>query len=151
MNCHARSSANPARSVSIHIRHCWRMNYYRLHVYMSTPACFNPHSPLLANELPARHGQAAGYRVSIHIRHCWRMNFGKQAAVSQGHAVSIHIRHCWRMNCVLQLVQKRIANVSIHIRHCWRMNCCNWCKSVSRMKLQPRFHQWQKPPQLPIQ
>ena len=99
MNCHARSSANPARSVSIHIRHCWRMNYYRLHVYMSTPACFNPHSPLLANELPARHGQAAGYRVSIHIRHCWRMNFSHTArSVCAGKHVSIHIRHCWRMN-----------------------------------------------------
>ena len=38
---------------------------------------FNPHSPLLANELSGALAQAWGQGVSIHIRHYWRMNFGQ--------------------------------------------------------------------------
>ena len=37
--------------------------------------CFNPHSPLLANEFLHGWGDGAGCGVSIHIRHCWRMNY----------------------------------------------------------------------------
>ena len=36
--------------VSIHIRHCWRMNFLRTVSTQRPPPCFNPHSPLLANE-----------------------------------------------------------------------------------------------------
>ncbi len=38
------------------------------------PASFNPHSPLLANELAGGGAGAHGGAVSIHIRHSWRMN-----------------------------------------------------------------------------
>ena len=41
--------------VSIHIRHCWRMNFaYKQQAYGAEKLCFNPHSPLLANELFAQ-------------------------------------------------------------------------------------------------
>ena len=40
--------------VSIHIRHCWRMNYCRAVIKAANHLCFNPHSPLLANELQWR-------------------------------------------------------------------------------------------------
>ena len=108
---------------------------------------FNPHSPLLANELfCAPHSQRL-QAVSIHIRHCWRMNLGGHALGGELEFVSIHIRHCWRMNfgvisrqpstfwsftphspllaneLALQLSRQEGHQVSIHIRHCWRMNC----------------------------
>jgi len=35
---------------------------------------FNPHSPLLANELRCVSVMFHFLNVSIHIRHCWRMN-----------------------------------------------------------------------------
>ncbi len=38
------------QEVSIHIRHCWRMNFVSLNTELIM-AGFNPHSPLLANEL----------------------------------------------------------------------------------------------------
>ena len=60
--------------VSIHIRHCWRMNAVGAAAH-ARAGRFNPHSPLLANEYS--HGRAVDRvaKVSIHIRHCWRMNF----------------------------------------------------------------------------
>ena len=45
--------------VSIHIRHCWRMNF----------------------EFAAGIEQLA--TVSIHIRHCWRMNFAAFVSASK--------------------------------------------------------------------
>ena len=43
---------------------------------VAVDACFNPHSPLLANELRrSGWGESSSPPVSIHIRHCWRMNF----------------------------------------------------------------------------
>ena len=36
--------------VSIHIRHCWRMNWVGTCLMCSTPMSFNPHPPLLADE-----------------------------------------------------------------------------------------------------
>jgi len=42
--------------------------------------CFNPHSPLLANELAFTRNLTLYGLVSIHIRHCWRMNYGKTGA-----------------------------------------------------------------------
>ena len=62
---------------------------------------FNPHSPLLANELwlDPQHPRPAKPGVSIHIRHCWRMNCAQEPDQSRRtNQVSIHIRHCWRMN-----------------------------------------------------
>ena len=37
--------------VSIHIRHCWRMNSRTCRCGVAVARRFNPHSPLLANEL----------------------------------------------------------------------------------------------------
>ncbi len=60
---------------------------------------FNPHSPLLANELIGESDpNGKGLHVSIHIRHCWRMNSDPVRVAVDADAVSIHIRHCWRMN-----------------------------------------------------
>ena len=61
-------------TVSIHIRHCWRMNSCLLCLTVQTPSSFNPHSPLLANEFIDLGVLEFGILVSIHIRHCWRMN-----------------------------------------------------------------------------
>jgi len=61
---------------------------------------FNPHSPLLANELRICEAEEPGISgVSIHIRHCWRMNYTALQSLRSAQHVSIHIRHCWRMNC----------------------------------------------------
>ena len=133
--------------VSIHIRHCWRMNSACTGCPCGLPVSFNPHSPLLANELFSRGGNQlgeagfnphspllanelsrcagrseVGHAVSIHIRHCWRMNLHWPAWFSLPACVSIHIRHCWRMNSEHRCDFKAIDAVSIHIRHCWRMN-----------------------------
>ena len=44
--------------------------------YIPLPSSFNPHSPLLANELLEDAGATwVASKVSIHIRHCWRMNY----------------------------------------------------------------------------
>ncbi len=84
--------------VSIHIRHCWRMNYHDQPRNRGA-SCFNPHSPLLANEFGLMMLLIAERSVSIHIRHCWRMNCGPAYELHLHGIVSIHIRHCWRMNC----------------------------------------------------
>ncbi len=90
--------------VSIHIRHCWRMN------------------SLVAEKLCLIHS------VSIHIRHCWRMNLPLRRRQTPGlSVVSIHIRHCWRMNWRGSQTGEKLQRVSIHIRHCWRMNCSCLC------------------------
>ena len=65
---------------------------------------FNPHSPLLANELrDVWDAEREAEAVSIHIRHCWRMNYINGVGVALSQAVSIHIRHCWRMNYAVWL------------------------------------------------
>ena len=123
MNCKLLDYIARQRAVSIHIRHCWRMNScvvqpvsdcclsFNPHSPLlanelcphrrrsAASNCFNPHSPLLANELPRLTGRRRAAPVSIHIRHCWRMNFGAGNLAAQLGIVSIHIRHCWRMNC----------------------------------------------------
>ena len=73
MNCWNCGRSWQAGHVSIHIRHCWRMNFVSP-VISAITRCFNPHSPLLANELALGWDDAVGTPVSIHIRHCWRMN-----------------------------------------------------------------------------
>ena len=85
--------------VSIHIRHCWRMN-----CRLTRDEC-------------------GRLMVSIHIRHCWRMNSGWWLKHSARWWVSIHIRHCWRMNSGNVSEALDLELVSIHIRHCWRMKC----------------------------
>ena len=84
--------------VSIHIRHCWRMNWQVNRIAKAAAA------------------------VSIHIRHCWRMNWGEVNPAERSIDVSIHIRHCWRMNSKKTMAGQHSQLVSIHIRHCWRMN-----------------------------
>ncbi len=98
MNWRGRGGGAWRTSVSIHIRHCWRMNYYMRNNTLLLSAGFNPHSPLLANEFG--HGSRLGCEqvVSIHIRHCWRMNCNVVKSLIAYVIVSIHIRHCWRMN-----------------------------------------------------
>ena len=84
--------------VSIHIRHCWRMNSDKTMTRSQTLISFNPHSPLLANEFTKKPHSLVKVVVSIHIRHCWRMNSCNSCSQSCCIHVSIHIRHCWRMN-----------------------------------------------------
>ncbi len=94
---------------------------------------FNPHSPLLANELIALRQKLLQHTVSIHIRHCWRMNLSQQPEALRLVNVSIHIRHCWRMNSGSAKLNLVAVGVSIHIRHCWRMNLAltlGWATSL---------------------
>ncbi len=90
--------ARRVKPVSIHIRHCWRMNFHGPVQLRHATMGFNPHSPLLANEFHPPTAQRVWHPVSIHIRHCWRMNFFTGGDAGAELAVSIHIRHCWRMN-----------------------------------------------------
>ena len=73
MNLSWERIGHQVRAVSIHIRHCWRMNILTTSTG-SGGGSFNPHSPLLANESTLRFACAFTIIVSIHIRHCWRMN-----------------------------------------------------------------------------
>ena len=50
MNGCGRKAEGVNRGVSIHIRHCWRMNGKSTEQLLREMG-FNPHSPLLANEL----------------------------------------------------------------------------------------------------
>ena len=124
--------------VSIHIRHCWRMNS-STNLTRPRRNSFNPHSPLLANELLAPLQPLLTYLVSIHIRHCWRMNCFGQLVATSGQRVSIHIRHCWRMNCTAPGHLDRPLAVSIHIRHCWRMNYVRAIDSTIASAFQSTF------------
>ena len=155
-------STNRPPSVSIHIRHCWRMN-------CPYPSCaclagsFNPHSPLLANELVVRGLTLRRERVSIHIRHCWRMNsLLPETRISQAPGFNPHspllanefgcawffgcLRGCFNphspllanefVNFVLALA---LPVVSIHIRHCWRMNLRGFARIVQTAQFQSTF------------
>ena len=146
MNSHQAILVLVGGVVSIHIRHCWRMNCdehpanvrcdWRFNPHSPLLANefarslagspesmrFNPHSPLLANEFGADEATVLRHGVSIHIRHCWRMNCRSLMAAVRVSSVSIHIRHCWRMNLVRDNPVRAAMLVSIHIRHCWRMN-----------------------------
>ncbi len=65
--------APEAIEVSIHTRHHWRVNLYRV-------------------DTPARS------IVSIHTRHHWRVNPLGQRFQTGNASVSIHTRHHWRVN-----------------------------------------------------
>ena len=141
MNCRAGRERHSAILVSIHIRHCWRMNFPPIH----GPACVPP--------------------VSIHIRHCWRMNSLCASACYPGGGAWCFNPHspllanefaCTGCPCGLpvsfnphspllanELRLDRVANmvcqVSIHIRHCWRMNSCARSTSHCPTRFQSTF------------
>ena len=146
MNSHQAILVLVGGVVSIHIRHCWRMNCDEHPANVRCDWRFNPHSPLLANEFArSRAGSPESMRFNPHSPllanefarslagspESMRFNthspllaneFGADEATVLRHGVSIHIRHCWRMNCRSLMAAVRVSSVSIHIRHCWRMN-----------------------------
>ena len=75
---------NNAAQGSIHIRPCWRMNWLAHGCDHPARACFNPHSPLLANEFQRVQRANRALIVSIHIRHCWRMNYSTTEPAAPG-------------------------------------------------------------------
>ena len=90
--------------VSIHARHCWRANAFRLlqerekHQFQSTPAIAGGRmlrAPRAVVSFPA---------VSIHARHCWRANVLAGCCGASRRGVSIHARHCWRANGSVKFV-----------------------------------------------
>ena len=151
--------------VSIHIRHCWRMNF--LHAFCQHPSLksFNPHSPLLANEFAqGPRLRLPGFAVSIHIRHCWRMNCGTRLALSVSKLLRFNPhspllanelpRPQHRLRSPLSFnphspllanefdcrdTMRRWAAVSIHIRHCWRMNCDKGASQLPKPSFQSTF------------
>ncbi len=145
MNCRGMPGMQASLRVSIHIRHCWRMNFAMQGVTDFMGSRFNPHSPLLANEFSEDGRTGSNRGVSIHIRHCWRMN---SHACSGAGCTGGFNPHSPLLANEFQLLQSvtllfvcfnphspllanelntgsatcRSGYVSIHIRHCWRMN-----------------------------
>ena len=84
--------------VSIHIRHCWRMNSVFVESGQAGAGGFNPHSPLLANEfLALTQLVPAGLRFNPHSPLLANELLSNPTSGVRW-TVSIHIRHCWRMN-----------------------------------------------------
>ncbi len=74
------------------------MNSYRAIQAKAVEAGFNPHSPLLANELAVRAGLAVAADCFNPHSPLLANEFAQHVETRRLQIVSIHIRHCWRMN-----------------------------------------------------
>ena len=133
MNCSEWQWVNGARYVSIHIRHCWRMNFYVVFTQQLTTRCFNPHSPLLANELiqPTSSEWQWVFQSTFAIAGEWIYQIGS----SPRWLTSFNPHSPLLANELVLVGQLVVAAylVSIHIRHCWRMNYGKYANQPSEI------------------